>query len=138
MLGRFDHTIDAKGRVIIPAKFRDEVGDDFIVTKGLDGCLYVYAPEEWKKLEDKLNALPLGNKNAREVKHFFMFDAAQVTVDKQGRITIPPALRRFAMLEKDVLVAGMGSCIEIWDPAHYEEIHSTEDIGAAAESLGII
>ena len=102
-MGEYNHTIDPKGRLIIPAKFREALGDEFVVTKGLDGCLFVYANTEWNNFEEKLRTLPLTNKNARQFTRFFLAGAAACEVDKQGRILIPQVLREFAKLEKTVI-----------------------------------
>ena len=88
-MGEYNHTIDAKGRLIVPAKFREILGDNFIVTKGLDGCLFVYPNDEWTRFEEKLKSLPLTNKNARQFTRFFLAGAAACEVDKQGRILLP-------------------------------------------------
>ena len=100
-MGEYNHSIDTKGRLIMPAKFRDVLGDSFVVTKGLDGCLFVYPDEEWNIFEEKLKTLPLTNKNARQFTRFFLAGAATCEVDKQGRILLPQVLREFAELEKD-------------------------------------
>ena len=113
-MGEYNHTIDAKGRLIVPAKFREILGDNFIVTKGLDGCLFVYPNDEWTRFEEKLKSLPLTNKNARQFTRFFLAGAAACEVDKQGRILLPQVLREFASLEKDVVLVGVASRIEIW------------------------
>ena len=113
-MGEYNHTIDAKGRLIIPSKFREILGDVFVVTKGLDGCLFVYDNEEWKRFEEKLRALPITNKEARQFVRFFLAGAAEVEVDKQGRILLPNVLREFAQINKDVALLGVGSRIEIW------------------------
>ena len=112
-MGEYNHTIDAKGRLIVPAKFREILGDNFIVTKGLDGCLFVYPNDEWTRFEEKLKSLPLTNKNARQFTRFFLAGAAACEVDKQGRILLPQVLREFASLEKDVVLVGVASRIEI-------------------------
>lgn len=92
-MGEYNHTIDVKGRLIIPVKFRESLGDEFVITKGLDGCLFVYTDEEWQNFENKLRTLPLTNKNARQFTRFFLAGAAACEVDKQGRILIPQVLR---------------------------------------------
>ena len=91
-MGEYNHTVDAKGRLIIPSKFREKLGDTFVVTKGLDGCLFVYDNTEWTAFEEKLKALPLMNKESRKFVRFFLAGAASVEVDKQGRILLPPSL----------------------------------------------
>ena len=112
-MGEYNHTIDAKGRLIIPSKFREILGDAFVVTKGLDGCLFVYDNEEWKRFEEKLRSLPITNKEARQFVRFFLAGATEAEVDKQGRILIPNVLREFAEITKDVVLVGVGSRIEI-------------------------
>ena len=126
-MGEYNHTIDPKCRLIIPAKFREALGDEFVVTKGLDGCLFVYANTEWNNFEEKLRTLPLTNKNARQFTRFFLAGAAACEVDKQGRILIPQVLREFAKLEKDVVLVGVASRIEIWSKEVWEESISTYD-----------
>ncbi|MBO6270877.1 MAG: division/cell wall cluster transcriptional repressor MraZ [Clostridium sp.] len=135
MLGQYDHTIDAKGRIIIPAKFREQMGDDFVITKGLDHQLFVYAPDEWNLFEAKLRALPISNPQARKLSRFFLVGASDVTVDKQGRITLPMQLREFAGITKDVLLAGVGNHLEIWNPDRYNELNTYEDMDEVAMSL---
>ena len=101
-MGRYNHTIDPKGRLSIPSKYREILGDEFVVSKGMDGCLFVYANEDWKVFEEKLASLPLINPEARQFARFFLSGAQYVTVDKQGRILMPQDLREFAGLEKPV------------------------------------
>ena len=126
-MGEYSHTIDAKGRIIVPAKFRESLGDNIVVTKGLDNCLFVYTSEDWRKFEEKLRTLPLTNKDARKFTRFFLAGAAEMEIDKQGRILIPSVLREFAALEKDVVLVGVGSRIEIWDKARWNESISIYD-----------
>ena len=95
-----------KGRLIVPSKFREQLGEEFVVTKGLDGCLFVYENSEWKSFEEKLHALPLTNANARKFTRFFLAGASACELDRQGRILIPAVLREFAKLEKDVVLVG--------------------------------
>jgi MraZ protein len=135
MLGQYDHTIDAKGRIIIPAKFREQMGDDFVITKGLDHQLFVYAPDEWNLFDAKLRALPISNPQARKLSRFFLVGASDVTVDKQGRITLPMQLREFAGITKDVRLAGVGNHLEIWNPDRYNELNTYEDMDEVAMSL---
>ena len=129
------------GRLIVPAKFREVLGDEFVVTKGLDNCLFVYPNDEWQKFEEKLQTLPLTNKNARQFTRFFLAGAASVEVDKQGRILLPSVLREFAGLEKDVVLVGVASRIEIWSKDRWLQSISTYDddmdeVAANMESLG--
>lgn len=136
-MGEYNHTIDAKGRLIVPAKFRETLGDNFIVTKGLDGCLFVYPNDEWTRFEEKLKSLPLTNKNARQFTRFFLAGAAACEVDKQGRILLPQVLREFAGLEKDVVLVGVASRIEIWSKEHWDESMDTydDDMDEVAENM---
>ncbi|MGN0317635.1 MAG: division/cell wall cluster transcriptional repressor MraZ [Lachnospira sp.] len=137
LMGEYNHTIDTKGRIIVPAKFREVLGDTFVVTKGLDNCLFVYPNDEWQKFEEKLQTLPLTNKNARQFTRFFLAGAATVEVDKQGRILLPPVLREFAALEKDIVLVGVASRIEIWSKSRWEESISTydSDMDEVAENM---
>ena len=140
-MGEYNHTIDAKGRLIVPAKFREILGDNFIVTKGLDGCLFVYPNDEWTRFEEKRKSLPLTNKNARQFTRFFLAGAAACEVDKQGRILLPQVLREFASLEKDVVLVGVASRIEIWSRERWDESMNTYDgdmdeVAENMESLG--
>lgn len=126
--GEFNHTIDTKGRVIVPAKFRELLGEQFVVTKGLDGCLFAYSENEWKKFEDKLNLLPVSNKPARQFSRFFLAGATSCEVDKQGRINIPQTLRTFANLTKEVAIIGVSSRIEIWDKEAWDAYNNDEEM----------
>ena len=140
-MGEYNHTIDAKGRLIVPAKFREILGDNVSVTKGLDGCLFVYPNDEWIRFEEKLKSLPLTNKNARQFTRFFLAGAAACEVDKQGRILLPQVLREFASLEKDVVLVGVASRIEIWSRERWDESMNTYDgdmdeVAENMESLG--
>ncbi len=139
-MSQYNHTVDTKGRLIIPSKFREILGDEFVVTKGMDGCLFVYANDDWKVFEQKLTSLPITNKDARKFARFFLAGAAPVEVDKQGRILLPAHLREFAELDKDVVLVGVGSRIEIWNKDKWEENNVDDDmdaIGASMESLGL-
>ena len=127
-MGEYSHTIDTKGRLIIPSKFREELGETFVVTKGLDGCLFVFSDEEWKAFEIKLKSLPLTNKNARQFARFFVAGATPCELDKQGRILVPATLREFAGLEKDVVLTGMLNRIEIWSKEKWNENNSLDDV----------
>ncbi|MCI9314959.1 MAG: division/cell wall cluster transcriptional repressor MraZ [Lachnospiraceae bacterium] len=134
-MGEYNHTIDAKGRLIIPSKFREALGDTFVVTKGLDGCLFVYDNEEWNAFEEKLKALPITNKEARQFVRFFLAGAAEVEVDKQGRILVPNILREFAQISKDVVLIGVASRIEIWSKERFEGMAAYEDMDEIAEHM---
>lgn len=113
-MGEYQHSVDDKGRLIIPAKFRDALGPDFIITRGLDNCLFVYPRSEWTVLEQKLKALPLMKSDARAFTRFFFSGATECELDKQGRVNIPNTLREYAKLDKDCVVLGVSNRVEIW------------------------
>lgn len=114
-VGEAQHSIDAKGRLIIPAKYREQLGDEFIIAKGLDGCLFIFPMEQWHELESKLRALPLTQKEARSFARFFFSGANEGEMDKQGRLIIPQSLRDYAQLTKECMVVGVDSRLEVWD-----------------------
>jgi len=120
-MGEFNHNIDLKGRIIVPSKFRDGLGESFVVTRGLDKCLFAYPMDEWKILEDKLKKLPLTKKDARAFTRFFFSGAVECEVDKQGRINIPQPLRNYADLEKECVVIGVSNRIEFWAEEKWED-----------------
>ena len=134
-MGEYNHTIDPKGRLIIPSKFREALGDTFVVTKGLDGCLFVYDNEEWAAFEEKLKSLPLTNKDARKFVRFFLAGAAEAEVDKQGRILVPNVLREIAGLDKEVVLIGVASRIEIWSRERFDGTASYDDMDEIAEHM---
>lgn len=134
-MGEYSHNVDAKGRLIVPAKFREQLGDQFVVTKGVDGCLYVYSQEEWKRIEEKFREVNLTTKDARKFMRFFFAGAAMCEVDKQGRILIPSVLREFAGLEKDVVLVGVLTKIEIWDKDRYADACSYDDMDEIVEHM---
>ena len=141
LIGEFEHSLDAKGRLIMPAKLKSAIGDRFIVTKGLDGCLFAFSQEEWKNFEEKLKALPLSNRNSREFTRFFLSGATECEIDKQGRFLIPNNLRETAGLVKETVIIGVGTRIEIWDKEKWTEYNnenmSVEDIAENMTMLGI-
>ena len=134
-MGEYNHSIDAKGRLIIPARFRELLGEEFILTKGLDGCLSVYPMDEWKAFEEKLRALPLTNKNARTFTRFFVAGATNCELDRQGRVLVPQPLREFAGLEKEVVLTGNLNRIEIWSKEKWSENCNYDDMDSIAESM---
>lgn len=134
-IGEYNHTVDAKGRLIVPSKFREQLGDEFVVTKGLDGCLFVYDNSEWKALEEKLHALPLTNANARKFARFFLAGATSCEVDRQGRILLPAVLRSFAKIDKEAVLVGVGSRIEIWSKENWLTANTYEDMEEIAENM---
>ncbi|TCT16847.1 MraZ protein [Natranaerovirga pectinivora] len=127
-MGEYKHTIDEKGRLIVPSKFRDMLGDTFVVTKGLDNCLFIYPEQEWQAFEEKLKNLPVANKGARKFTRFFLAGANQCTVDKQGRILVPNNLREFACLDKEVILIGVSNRIEIWSKDNWNTYNNDDDI----------
>ena len=141
LIGEYSHTMDAKGRLILPSKFRSELGERFIVTKGFDGCLYGYSIEEWKNIEEKIKTLPLvTGKDARNFTRFFFSSAIECEIDSQGRILISQNLREFAYLKKEVVIIGVSSRIEIWSKEKwndYNDAQDTEDIAEKMSFLGI-
>ncbi|MFC7363693.1 MULTISPECIES: division/cell wall cluster transcriptional repressor MraZ [Bhargavaea] len=136
-MGEYQHTVDAKGRLIIPAKFRDDLDGGFVVTRGLDKCLFAYTMDEWKKLEEKLKALPVTKKDARAFTRFFFSGATEVELDKQGRVNLPANLLSYAGLEKDCVVLGVSSRIEIWAKEAWEGYfeESEDSFNEIAENL---
>lgn len=136
-MGEYSHTIDAKGRVILPAKFREELGEHFVVTRGLEGCLSVYTMDTWKNLSVAMKKLKASKENVRAFKRFVFGSAAEVEFDKQGRILIPGTLRTYADLKKDVTVLGTGEKIEVWNKEAYDEYAAriVPDMEKIAESL---
>ena len=113
-IGEYQHSVDPKGRLIVPSKFRENLGESFVITRGLDNCLLGYPIDEWRKLEEKLKSLPMTKKDARAFARFFFSGATEVEIDKQGRINIPASLLQHANLSKDCVVVGVSSKIEIW------------------------
>lgn len=129
-IGEYEHNVDAKGRIIMPSKLREDIGDKFIITKGLDGCLFAYSQTEWANFEEKLKALPLAQKNARNFVRFFLSGAVECEIDKQGRFLIPANLREHALLDKEVVIIGVGTRLEIWNKESWKTYSSDENISA--------
>ena len=130
LIGEYEHSLDVKGRLILPAKIREDMGEKFIVTKGLDGCLFGFSQTEWANFEEKLKTLPLTNKNARDFVRFFLSGATECEMDKQGRFLIAGNLREYANLEKDAVIIGVGTRIEIWNKDKWKAYNSDENISA--------
>lgn len=140
LIGEYEHSLDTKGRLIMPAKLRDDIGEKFIITKGLDGCLFAFSIEEWNNFEQKLRTLPISNKDARAFSRFFFAGAMDCEIDKQGRFLISSNLRDFANLTKEVVIIGMDSRIEIWSKDKWEKLDediSADEIAEKMEMLGI-
>ncbi|EIT84985.1 cell division protein MraZ [Fictibacillus macauensis ZFHKF-1] len=136
-MGEYYHTIDEKGRMIVPAKFREELGTTFILTRGMDQCVFGYPLEEWQIIEQKLKQLPFTKKDARAFTRFFFSGAAECQLDKQGRVNVASQLRDYAKLEKDCVVIGVSNRIEIWNKSIWEDYFSLSEasFGEIAESL---
>ncbi len=127
-IGEFNHTVDTKGRINIPAKFREQLNETFFITKGLDECLFVFPEDEWRVFEEKLKGLPLTNRNARAFVRLFFAGATECSFDKQGRITVPGTLREYAHLEKEVKVIGVGTRVEVWSNQTWDNYSDPENI----------
>ncbi|GLC87560.1 transcriptional regulator MraZ [Lysinibacillus piscis] len=126
-MGEYQHSVDAKGRLIVPAKFREALGETFVVTRGLDNCLFGYPMNEWRKLEEKLKDLPMTKKDTRAFARFFFSGATEVEIDKQGRINIPSMLIQHAQLVKECVVLGVSNRIEIWAKDAWEAYFSESE-----------
>lgn len=136
-MGEYQHTIDSKGRVSIPARFREELGELFVITKGLDNSLFVYPLEEWRRLEQKLKSLPFTRADARAFARFFFSGAVECELDKQGRVLLPQVLREHARINKDVVIIGVSTRIEIWAKEVWEEysLQAAANYETIAETL---
>ena len=126
LIGEYEHSLDVKGRLIMPAKLREDVGEKFIMTKGLDGCLFGFSEEEWIHFEEKLKSLPLSNKNARDFVRFFLSGAVECEIDKQGRFLVASNLREYASMEKEIVIIGVGTRIEFWSKDKWKKYNSSE------------
>ncbi len=138
--GEYHHSIDTKGRLTIPVKLREALGETFVVTKGLDGCLFAFDAQGWSSFEEKLRALPLDNADARQLSRFFLAGAVDAEFDKQGRILLPATLLSYAAITKDAVVAGVGLRAEIWSDSRWEAasaFEDIEDIAAKMSSYGL-
>lgn len=136
-MGEFHHSLDEKGRIIIPAKFRNELGSSFIITRGMDGCLFCYSLNNWDVLVKKLSTLSLTKKSSRLFSRFFYSGASEVQLDRNGRVNLPVNLISFAKLKKDCVILGVNSRIEIWDAASYQEMDTemADNISDISENL---
>lgn len=136
-MGEYQHNIDTKGRIIVPSKFRDDLGEQFVVTRGLDQCLFAYPMSEWRQLEEKLKKLPLTKKDARAFTRFFFSGAVECELDKQGRINIPAPLRKYAGIEKECAVIGVSNRVEFWAEDKWNEFVdvSEESFAEIAENM---
>ncbi|MBP3708229.1 MAG: division/cell wall cluster transcriptional repressor MraZ [Clostridia bacterium] len=130
LIGEYEHSLDDKGRAIMPVKLRSDIGEKFIITKGLDGCLFVFSQLEWSNFEAKLKELPLTNKNARDFVRFFLSGATECELDKQGRFLIVNNLREYANITKELVIIGVGTRLEIWNKDKWKNYNSDENISA--------
>ncbi|MFH1047176.1 MAG: division/cell wall cluster transcriptional repressor MraZ [Patescibacteria group bacterium] len=137
-IGEYQHVIDEKGRLAIPQKFRKELAGKAVVTRGLDDCLFVYTAAEWKKIAEKLAALPFSQANTRALARLMLAGAMDVEIDKQGRVLVPDYLRKYAGLKKDTVVAGLFNRLEIWDQKAWEKYSARTEKNAEeiAEQMG--
>lgn len=141
-IGEYQHTLDPKNRVIMPSKFREKLGDSFVMTKGLDNCLFIYSSTEWSIVEDKLKSLPMTNKDARAFVRFFFAGACECELDKQGRIVMPNHLKDYANIDKELVIIGVSTRIEIWSREEWNKFNSDanisyEDVAEKMSQLGI-
>jgi MraZ protein len=141
-IGEYQHTLDPKNRVIMPSKFREKLGDSFVMTKGLDNCLFIYSSKEWSIVEEKLKSLPMTNKDARAFVRFFFAGASECELDKQGRIVMPNNLKDYAKIDKDLVIIGVSTRIEIWSREEWNKFNSDanisyEDVAEKMSQLGI-
>ncbi len=137
LIGEYHHNIDEKGRLIIPAKFRDDIGSSFIVTRGLDGCLFVYSLVEWEKITNKLKKLPFTKKDARTFNRFFLSGATICEFDKQGRINLVNSLIEYADLKKECCIIGVNDRLEIWSLEKFNNLmnENFEELDKISEHL---
>ena len=136
-MGEYHHSIDEKGRLIIPSKFRTELGESFVITRGLENCLFVYSLVEWNKITDKLKKLPFTKQNARNFNRFLLSGATITELDKQGRANIPSTLIDFASLDKDCIIIGVNDRLEIWSKTKWENFfnENSDKLSDIAEDL---
>jgi len=141
-LGEYQHSLDSKGRITIPSKFREQLDNRFVVTKGLDNCIFLYPLNEWHVIEEKLRLLPLTRADVRSFARFFFSGASELEFDKQGRTVLPLNLRDYAAIDKDVVIIGVGARVEIWSTEKWAEYNqsaesSYEEIAESLVDLGI-
>ena len=139
LIGEYYHNIDAKGRVSIPSKFRDDLGGSFVLSRGLDNCLYAYSASEWNNFKDEL--LAMHGQSAQKIRRFFFSGATECEIDSQGRVLIPPSFREYAGLLKEVVIVGVSNRAEIWKKENWEKYISdssfdSAEIAKAMEEMG--
>lgn len=137
LIGEYHHNLDEKGRLIIPSRFREDIGESFIVTRGLDGCLFVYSMNDFEKIVSKLNTLPFTKKDARTFNRFFMSGATVCEFDKQGRINLPSSLISYAELKKECTIIGVNDRLEIWATNKFDSLieENLEIVSDISENL---
>ena len=136
-IGEYQHSLDSKNRIVVPSKLREGLGEKFIISKGLDGCLYAYPIDEWQKFEEKLKNLPLTNRDARAFVRFFVAGATEVETDKQGRGLITANLREYAGIEKEIVTIGALNKVEIWSKEKWESYNESDiDFDSIADKMG--
>lgn len=134
-MGEYNHSIDAKGRLIIPTKLREDLQGEFILTRGLDGCLCLYPEDEWREIEAKLRTLPMSNGQARKFTRFLVAGATTCELDKQGRILIPATLREFANIDKEVVLTGMINRVEVWSKEQWIKDNDYDNMDEIAQQM---
>jgi MraZ protein len=139
-LGEFEHSIDDKGRVAIPARFREELGEGMVLTRGFDLCLQAFPRQVWQQLAQKVSSLSLGSPEARNLRRMLFSNAAEVEVDRQGRILVPQNLREYASLAEQVVITGMDTYFELWSADRWRTVMEQLDTGGAgiAEQLAAL
>lgn len=125
-IGEYQHNMDSKGRLTLPSKFREDLGEDFYITKGMDNCLFVFPEKEWIKMDEKINGLKISRKEARGLARLFYAGAINASLDKMGRVLLPQTLRKYANLTKEIIIIGVSSRVEIWDREAWE-IYNDDD-----------
>lgn len=139
-MGEYNHTIDTKGRLIVPMKFREQLGDKFIITRGFEGCLMIYDNDEWEKVQEKIATQSILSKEARALHRYLIGGATIAEIDKQGRTLVPPILRNAAGITKDVVLLGVGNKIEVWSKEKWDiqnDCMNIEDIAEQLNQAGI-
>ena len=138
LIGEYEHNLDAKGRISMPAKLKKDMGETFVLTKGLDGCLFAFSENEWINFESKLKTLPLSDKNARNFVRFFLSGATECEIDKQGRFLIPSNLREVANLEKEAIIIGVGTRLEIWNKSTWNNKEKEISVDEIVENMTLL
>lgn len=137
-IGEYNHNIDDKNRLAIPVKFRMGLAEGAVITRGLDGCLFLYPKNEWQIILDRLSALPFTDANARALNRFMLAGAVEVALDKQGRIVLPAYLKKFALLQKEVVFTGLANRIELWDQKTWQEYEAANEERSSEVAANLI